>query len=166
MSIMKDELRTGLGFDSHRMSSTRPLILAGITIPSDKGLDGRSDADVLCHALIDALLGAAHLGNIGQLFPDTDPVYENADSLTLLRRVVRLILTHEWTIENIDAVLILERPKIGPYLPEMEQSLAAACSIHPDRVSIKPKTNEGLDAIGRREGAAALVSCLLSRKAK
>jgi 2-C-methyl-D-erythritol 2,4-cyclodiphosphate synthase len=165
MTIMRDELRTGLGYDSHRTAAGRPLILAGITVPAQVGLLGHSDADVLCHAVMDALLGAAHLGNIGMLFPDTDPANKDADSLMLLRHVAALTAGEGWEIENIDAVIILEQPKLSPYVPAMEQNIATACGIEPCRVSVKPKTNEGMDALGRGEGAAALVSCLLRRRA-
>lgn len=159
-------MRIGTGYDSHRLEEGRPLIIGGVTIPHDRGLQGHSDADLLCHAVIDALLGAAHLGNIGARFPDTDPTYKGADSLMLLGRTAALLRDAGWAVVNIDAVVILERPKLGPYIPAIEAKLAEACGVQPDRVSVKPKTNEGMGPIGAGEGAAALASCLIGPATK
>jgi 2-C-methyl-D-erythritol 2,4-cyclodiphosphate synthase len=156
-------VRTGLGWDSHRLAPDRPLILAGVTIPYELGLDGHSDADVLTHAVIDALLGAAGLGDIGQHFPDTDPAYRGADSLALLRASVALVADAGHTIVNVDTTLVMERPKIGPYRDAMRANLAAGLGLDPDAVNIKATTGEGIGFVGRGEGVAALAVATLSR---
>ncbi len=148
--------RVGLGYDVHRFRSGRTLTLGGIVIPSDQGLDGHSDADVLLHAICDALLGAAALGDIGKHFPDTDPAYHNISSLLLLKRVATLLASSGYAVVHVDSTLLLERPKIAPYVPKMREAIAAALNIDAGSVSVKATTNEGLGSLGRREGCAAL----------
>ncbi len=155
--------RIGLGYDSHRFAVGRKLILGGVEIPYEKGLVGHSDADVLTHAVIDALLGAAHLGNIGRLFPDTDPAYLGADSVQLLKEVVRRTGQAGWHLVNLDAVLITEAPKINPYVAKIEATLAEALGADASVVSVKPKTNEKMGFEGRGEGISAQVTVLLER---
>jgi 2-C-methyl-D-erythritol 2,4-cyclodiphosphate synthase len=152
--------RVGLGYDVHRFASGRPLVLGGITIPWEQGLDGHSDADVLTHAIMDALLGAAGLGDIGVHFPPSDERWRGARSLELLT-IVRDLLPAGWTIENIDATLLAEAPKIGPYREAMRAALAEALKIAPERVNIKATTNERLGFVGRGEGIAALATAAL-----
>ncbi len=149
-------MAVGIGYDVHRFAAGRRLVLGGVEFPSDLGLLGHSDADVATHAIIDALLGAAALGDIGQHFPPTDPQFANADSLELLRRVASLLAAHAWRIGNIDLTVIAERPKIGPRALEMRERIGAAAAVDPLRVSVKATTNEGLGFIGRGEGIAAL----------
>ena len=149
------DVRTGLGWDSHRLAAGRPLILGGVRIESDLGLDGHSDADVLTHAVIDALLGAAGLGDIGEHFPDTDERWRGADSIALLEHVAGLVGGAGWTTTSIDATVILERPKLKPHKQEMAERLARAAGIDADRVNVKATTAERLDAVGRGEGAVA-----------
>ena len=150
---MLPEIRTGIGYDSHRLVEGRPLILGGVTIPHTKGLDGHSDADVLLHAVTDAVLGAANLGNIGILFPDTDPAYKGADSGVLLKDAFARVRAAGWELVNLDAVLIAQKPKINPHLTAIRES----------RISVKPKTNEKLGFEGREEGMSAFVTVLLAR---
>ncbi len=147
--------RTGIGYDLHRLGAGRKLILGGIEIPSDKGSVGHSDADVLAHALCDALLGAAGLGDIGTHFPDSDPRWKGVSSLLFLEEVKKLFAERGMKIVHLDAVVIAERPKLGPHFPAMREALARALSIEPGRISLKAKTNEGVDAIGRGEAIAA-----------
>jgi len=163
MSIGKEEkpMRIGHGYDVHRLVEDRPLILGGVTVPYDKGLLGHSDADVLTHAVMDALLGAAALGDIGKLFPDNDPAYAGADSVALLRRVVERLTAEGYGIGNIDATILCQRPKLAPHIPQMRQILADACGIPTDRVSVKATTEEGLGFTGSGEGIAAHCVCLL-----
>lgn len=149
------DVRTGQGWDSHRLLAGRPLVLGGVTIPSELGLDGHSDADVLTHAVIDALLGAAGMGDIGEHFPDTDERWRGADSIALLRHVADLVAAAGWTTTSIDATVILERPKLAPHKTEMAGRLASAAGVGPDRVNVKATTAERLDAVGRGEGAVA-----------
>ncbi|WP_026912855.1 2-C-methyl-D-erythritol 2,4-cyclodiphosphate synthase [Patulibacter minatonensis] len=149
------DVRTGLGWDSHRLVAGRPLILGGVRIESELGLDGHSDADVLTHAVIDALLGAAGMGDIGEHFPDTDERWRGADSIALLRHVAGLVADAGWTTTSIDATVILERPKLKPHKEAMAAGLADAARIAPDRVNVKATTAERLDAVGRGEGAVA-----------
>lgn len=156
-------VRIGHGYDVHRLTEGRPLILGGVTIPWSKGLLGHSDADVLAHAVMDALLGAAALGDIGGLFPDTDPAYAGADSLALLARVAQVIDDAGYTIGNIDATVLAQAPKLKPHIPLMRQRLADACGISPDRVSVKATTEEGLGFTGVGEGIAAHAVCLLEK---
>jgi 2-C-methyl-D-erythritol 2,4-cyclodiphosphate synthase len=152
-------ISTGIGYDAHRLAEGRPFILGGVEIPWDRGPEGHSDADVLAHAIIDALLGAAGLGDIGELFPDTDPSYADADSIGLLRDVVALLGRRE--ILHVDATVLLERPKIGPHRESIRDSLAGALRVGPDRVNLKATTGEGMGFIGRQEGVAALAVATL-----
>jgi 2-C-methyl-D-erythritol 2,4-cyclodiphosphate synthase len=156
-------VRTGLGIDTHAFAAGRPLILGGVDIPHEEGLAGYSDADVLTHAVIDALLGAAGLGDIGQHFPDTDPRFEDADSLELLRTVVVYLAERGWAIGNVDATVVLERPKLAPYRDAIRASLAAALGLPEDAVNVKATTGEGMGFVGRGEGAAALAVATLDR---
>ena len=155
-------MRVGHGYDVHRLVEGRRLILGGVEIPFEKGLLGHSDADVLTHAVMDALLGAAALGDIGKLFPDSDPAYEGADSLALLRRVVRTLDENRYKIGNVDATVLAQRPKLAPHIPEMRERLAAAMSVEPGRVSVKATTEEGLGFTGAGEGIAAHAVALLN----
>lgn len=154
-------LRVGNGYDLHRLVEGRPLILAGVLVPFDKGLLGHSDADAVCHAVTDAILGAAAAGDIGRHFPDSDPLYEGASSLELLRRAADLVRTTGARIVNVDVTLIAERPTIGPHVEAMRANLAAALAIGVERVSVKGKTNEGVDAIGRGEAMATHAVALI-----
>ena len=154
-------MRIGHGYDVHRLVEDRPLILGGVTIPYEKGLLGHSDADVLTHAVMDALLGAAALGDIGKLFPDNDPAYSGADSIKLLERVMERIRQEGYTIGNIDATVLCQRPKLAPHIPTMRQNIAAACGVAVEAVSIKATTEEGLGFTGSGEGIAAHTVCLL-----
>jgi len=147
--------RAGTGYDLHRLVEGRPLILGGVTVPSDKGALGHSDADVVCHAATDAILGAVGLGDIGRHFPDTDPRWKDADSLVLLREAARMVRDHGYEVGNLDVTVILERPKIKDAVEPMRTRLAEALGIDRDRVSVKGKTNEGVDAVGRGEAVAA-----------
>lgn len=156
-------LRIGTGFDSHRLVSGRALVLGGIEIPYEKGLDGHSDADVLIHAIIDALLGAAHMGNIGLLYPNSDPRYKDVDSKVLLADTVSRLGETGFEIVNIDTVLIAEAPKLNPYLDSMTEVLSKVLGISKDLISIKPKTNEKLGFEGRKEGISAQAVCLLNK---
>lgn len=155
-------MRIGHGYDVHRLTEGRKLILGGVEIPFEKGLLGHSDADVLSHAVMDALLGAAALGDIGQLFPDSDPAYEGADSLKLLRRVAQALGEHGYGIGNVDATVLAQRPKLAPHIPEMRERLAAAMGVEPGRVSVKATTEEGLGFTGAGEGIAAHAVALLN----
>jgi len=147
--------RAGTGYDLHRLVEGRPLILGGVTVPSDRGALGHSDADVVCHAATDAILGAVGLGDIGRHFPDTDPRWKDADSLVLLREAARMLRDHGYEVGNLDVTVILERPKIKDAVEPMRTRLAEALGIDRDRVSVKGKTNEGVDAVGRGEAVAA-----------
>ena len=156
--------RSGIGYDSHRFADGRPLILGGVEIPgAERGLSGHSDADVLTHALIDALLGAAGLGDIGQHFPDTDERYKDADSLALLREVCTVLDEHGWTIRHLDASVICDAPKLSPHRDEMRSRLAATAGVQALDVNVKFTTNEGLGFIGREEGMAALAIATVER---
>ena len=154
--------RTGIGFDTHRLVEGRKLILGGIEIPHPVGLLGHSDADVLTHALMDALLGAIADGDIGQHFPDTDPRWEGADSIELLRAVVERLRSKGWQVVNVDITVLAERPKLKPYIPAMRERLAEAMAIAPGFVSVKATTVEGLGAIGRREGISAMAVAMVA----
>ncbi len=149
-------MRFGIGYDVHKFAENRKLILGGVEIPFEKGLDGHSDADVLCHAIADALLGAAALGDIGKYFPDTDQKYKDISSLLLLKHVTELLKQHHFKINNIDATLILQQPKIISYAEKMRQNISHSLSISVNKISVKATTNEGLGFIGKGEGAAAL----------
>jgi 2-C-methyl-D-erythritol 2,4-cyclodiphosphate synthase len=148
-------MRVGFGFDVHKMVNGRKLIIGGVEIPHDKGLLGHSDADVLLHAICDALLGAAALGDIGKHFPDTDLRFKGISSLDLLRQVINLLSEKGYSIGNIDATLVLEKPKIAPYVDAMRRKIAEVLHITVDQISIKATTNEGMGFIGTEEGAVA-----------
>jgi 2-C-methyl-D-erythritol 4-phosphate cytidylyltransferase/2-C-methyl-D-erythritol 2,4-cyclodiphosphate synthase len=154
--------RVGTGYDLHRLVEGRPLVLGGVTIPSDRGALGHSDADVVCHAATDAILGAASLGDIGRHFPDTDPTWKDADSIALLRDAARLVHEAGFDVVNLDVTVILERPKIKDVVAQMCVRLADALGIDPSRVSVKGKTNEGVDAVGRGEAVACHAVALLA----
>lgn len=158
-----DAMRVGHGYDVHRLTSGRALVLGGVTIPYERGLLGHSDADVLTHAVMDALLGAAALGDIGALFPDTDPAYAGADSVGLLRRVRAVLAQNGWTASNVDVTVLCQAPKLAPHIPAMRENLAAALGIPARDVSVKATTEEGLGFTGRGEGIAAHCVCLLRR---
>ncbi|MBQ9414039.1 MAG: 2-C-methyl-D-erythritol 2,4-cyclodiphosphate synthase [Clostridia bacterium] len=155
-------MRVGHGYDVHRLAPDRALILGGVTVPHETGLLGHSDADVLTHAIMDALLGSAGKGDIGGLFPDTDDAYKDADSIDLLRQVIALLATDGFAVENIDATVIAQRPKLKAYIPAMRETIAAACGIAVERVNIKATTEERLGFTGREEGVAAHAVCLLA----
>jgi len=152
----------GIGYDSHRLSPGRRLVLGGVEIPSELGLDGHSDADVLTHAVIDALLGAAGLGDIGEHFPDTDERYRDADSIELLAGVVSRIADGGHLIVNVDCTIVMERPKIATHRLEIRERLATALGLAPGRVNVKASTGEGIGFVGRGEGVAALAVASLS----
>jgi len=153
--------RVGIGYDLHRLVEGRPLILGGVPVPSERGAQGHSDADVVCHAVTDAILGGARAGDIGQHYPDTDPRWKDASSIVLLREVAALVRGKGLEVQNVDVVVVLERPKVGPHRAAIESSLAEALGIDAARVSVKAKTNEGVDAVGRGEAIAAHAVCLL-----
>jgi 2-C-methyl-D-erythritol 4-phosphate cytidylyltransferase/2-C-methyl-D-erythritol 2,4-cyclodiphosphate synthase len=157
-------LRIGTGYDLHVFAEGRPLILGGVTIPYDRGLKGHSDADAVCHAVTDAILGAANLGDIGRLFPDTDPRYKDADSVTLLADAAGRVRDAGWQVVNVDVVVIAERPKIGPHAPAMQRTLAATLGVEAEAIAIKGKTNEGVDATGRGEALAVHAVALITRR--
>jgi 2-C-methyl-D-erythritol 4-phosphate cytidylyltransferase/2-C-methyl-D-erythritol 2,4-cyclodiphosphate synthase len=152
----------GVGYDLHRLVVGRPLILGGVNVPSNLGALGHSDADVICHAVTDAILGAARAGDIGRLFPDTDPTWKDASSVALLKDAVALVRGRGFTVQNVDVVVIVERPKIAPHREAIESRLAEALGVDAARVSVKAKTNEGMDAIGRGEAIAAHAAALLT----
>jgi 2-C-methyl-D-erythritol 2,4-cyclodiphosphate synthase len=154
-------MRIGIGYDAHRLVPDRPLVLGGVTIPHDRGLAGHSDADVLLHALADALLGAAALGDLGGHFPDTDPEWEGADSLALLSTVVEEVGEAGYVPHNVDATVVLERPKLRPHIDSMRENIADGLGLDPAAVSVKATTNEGLGAVGAEEGAAAHAVCTI-----
>lgn len=155
--------RVGQGFDVHALVEGRPLIIGGVTIAHTHGLMGHSDADVLLHAVTDALLGGAGLGDIGRHFPDTDPAYKGADSRVLLRAAAVMVADAGWSVVNVDATVHAQAPKIGPHAKAMVTNIAADLGIEPDCVNVKAKTNEGLGHLGRKEGIAANVVVLLAR---
>ncbi len=155
-------MRIGHGYDVHRLAEGRRLILGGVEIPFEKGLLGHSDADVLAHAVMDALLGAAALGDIGKLFPDSDPAYEGADSLVLLKRVAEALGENGYAVGNVDATVLAQRPKLAPHIPLMREKLAAAMGVDPGRVSVKATTEEGLGFTGSGEGIAAHAVALIN----
>lgn len=149
-------MRVGLGYDVHRLVPGRPLILGGVTIPYERGLLGHSDGDVVSHAIMDALLGAAGLHDIGTYFPNTDPQYAGVSSLKLLERVAGILKENGWGIINIDAVVLAEAPKLQPFIEEMKRRLGGALALNPHAIAVKATTNEGLGFIGRGEGIAAI----------
>lgn len=156
-------MRIGHGYDSHRFAEGRKLILGGVEIPAPRGLDGHSDADAVAHAVTDALLGAAGLGDIGRHFPPSDPQWNDADSLDLLARVVHLLEGRNYQVVNVDVTIVTEHPRIGPHVPAMQARLSAVLGIAADHISIKGKSNEGLGWIGRGEGLAAFAVALVDR---
>lgn len=160
------KLRIGHGYDVHRLAAGRSLILGGVTIPYDRGLDGHSDADVLTHAVMDALLGAAALGDIGQLFPDSDDAFLNISSLTLLSRVRDALTRAGYRVVNIDATLIAQAPKVGPYRTQMQENMAAALGIDVDRVNVKATTEEHLGFTGDGSGMSAHAVALIEKSEK
>ena len=156
-------MRIGHGYDVHRLTENRRLILGGVEIPHETGLLGHSDADVLLHAIADSLLGAAALGDIGGMFPDNDPAYQDADSLVLLEQVAERLKTNGYTIGNIDATVIAQAPKLKPYIELMRANIARACGMEPGAVSVKATTEEGLGFTGEKQGIAAhAVSLIIS----
>ena len=156
-------MRVGMGYDGHRLSAGRKLIMGGVEIPYEKGLLGHSDADVLLHAIMDALLGAAALGDIGKHFPDTDPAYEGISSIKLLEHVGKLLDENGYVIENIDATIIAQRPKMRPYIDQMRENIAEALKIETDQVNVKATTEEGLGFTGSGEGISSQAVCALER---
>jgi 2-C-methyl-D-erythritol 2,4-cyclodiphosphate synthase len=157
-------MRVGIGYDIHRFQEGRHLLLGGVEIECDKGLGGHSDADVLLHAVIDALLGAAGLSDIGHFFPPDDPTFAGADSRGLLARTVQMIEPLGYTVENVDATVVAEVPRLAPYIKAMRQRIAETLAIDESRVSVKATTNEGVGEIGRGEAIAALAVALLERR--
>ena len=160
---MNEYARVGIGYDIHRLAEGRRLVLGGVEIPYEKGLLGHSDSDVLIHAVCDALLGAAAIGDIGTHFPDSDPQWSGASSLEFASKVVELLAQEGWGVTNVDSTIMAERPKIGPYREKIRQSLASVLRLSVDRVSVKAKTNEGLDSLGRNEAIAAHAVVLIHR---
>ena len=156
-------MRVGLGYDVHKLVEGRKLILGGVEIPYEKGLLGHSDADVLVHAIMDALLGAAGLGDIGRHFPDTDPKYKGADSILLLKEVCRVLADYNYRIVNIDSTVIAQQPKLKPHIDEMRKNIANACGIDVSLVSVKATTEEKLGFTGRLEGISAHAVCLIEQ---
>ena len=163
---MKESNRVGIGHDIHRLIEGRKLILGGVEIPFEKGLMGHSDADVLTHAVCDALLGAAALGDIGTHFPDSDQRFAGASSLELLGKVMEMVGESGFAVSNIDSVILAERPRLAPYIQTIRKRLAAVMSIEVDQISVKAKTGEGLDSVGRGEAIVAQVVALLTRRQK
>ncbi|MBA3346192.1 MAG: 2-C-methyl-D-erythritol 2,4-cyclodiphosphate synthase [Gemmatimonadales bacterium] len=157
-------MRVGIGYDSHRFVKGRPLILGGITIPHPRGLAGHSDADAVAHALIDAILGAAAAGNIGQLFPDSDPRWKDADSMELLRTAHELVRGRGLALVQADLTVIIEQPRLGPHLAPMAAALAERLGVSPGAISVKAKTNEGMGFLGRGEGIAVIAVASLEAR--
>ncbi|MGI6248589.1 MAG: 2-C-methyl-D-erythritol 2,4-cyclodiphosphate synthase [Acutalibacteraceae bacterium] len=156
-------MKIGQGYDVHKLVPGRKLIIGGVEIPFDLGLEGHSDADVLLHAVSDSLLGAAGLGDIGKHFPDKDPAYKDADSLELLKTVINMLSNEGYSVVNIDATVIAQKPKLAPYSDEMTNNIAQACLTGKESVNIKATTQEGLGFAGRMEGIAAMAVCLISK---
>lgn len=154
-------MRSGVGYDSHRFAEGRRLVLGGVEIPNDRGLAGHSDADAVAHAVTDAILGAAALGDIGAHFPPNDPKWKDADSMDLLRAAVELLERHRFQVVNVDVTVICEAPKLAPHVQTMRSRLAAALRVGVERVSVKGKTNEGMGWIGRGEGIAAIAVAMI-----
>ncbi len=161
--MSKIRIRTGLGLDAHAFADHRALVLGGVHIPYEKGLLGHSDADVLCHAISDALLGALALGDIGKHFPDTDPAYFGANSIMLLQCCAEMVKQRGYAVANVDAVVIAQQPKISPYTESMRANIAHALGVDTDQVSVKATTTEHMGFTGRKEGIAAQAICLLER---
>ena len=156
-------IRVGYGYDVHRLAEDRKCIIGGVEIPFEKGLLGHSDADVLLHAITDALLGAAALGDIGSHFPDTDDRWKGADSWLLLQEAGRLVRQAGWQVENIDSTVVAQRPRLAPYIQKMRERIAAALELAPEQLSVKGKTEEGLGFTGAGEGIAAHAVCLITK---
>ena len=156
-------MRIGHGYDVHRLTEGRKLILGGVEVPHTLGLLGHSDADVLAHAVMDALLGAAALGDIGRHFPDTDPAYAGADSLALLDHVVALLAEKGWRVGNVDATILAQKPKLAPHIPQMRDNLAQHMGVEPEQVNVKATTEEKLGFTGAEQGIAAHAVCLLEQ---
>lgn len=156
-------MRVGVGYDSHRFDDSRPLVLGGVSIPGSPGLSGHSDGDAITHAVIDSLLGAGGLGNIGERFPDTDTEWKNADSLVLLERTIRWVEERNYQVVNVDVTVVAEQPRISLYAEAMSRVLSRYLHIAPDAVSIKGKSNEGMGWIGRSEGLAVTAVALLNQ---
>ena len=154
-------MRIGTGYDVHKLTEDRDLIIGGVNIPHEKGLQGHSDADVLTHAIMDALLGAAGLGDIGRQFPDTDPQYKDISSIELLKKVKGFLEDKLYMVENIDATIMAEKPKLSPHIPEMIENIAEALGIDKEQINIKATTQEGLGFVGEGQGIAAQSVCLL-----
>ena len=159
-------MRIGMGYDVHRLAENRKMITGGVEIPYEKGLLGHSDADVLLHAIMDALLGAAALGDIGKHFPDTDPAYEGISSMKLLEKVGQLLEDNRYVIENIDATIIAQKPKMRPYIDIMRENIAGALGIDLSQVNVKATTEEGLGFTGAMEGISSQAICMLQRPAE
>jgi 2-C-methyl-D-erythritol 2,4-cyclodiphosphate synthase len=157
-------IRVGIGYDSHRFTEGRPLVLGGVTIPHAAGLAGHSDADAVAHALIDAILGAAAAGDIGRLFPDSDPRWKDADSMELLRTAHDLVRARGYALQQADLTIITEHPRLGPHLDQMAVTLASRLGASPSSVSLKAKTNEGMGFIGRGEGVAVIAVATLEAR--
>lgn len=163
---MRQEFRCGVGYDLHRLEEGRKLILGGVAIPYEKGLAGHSDADIVLHALTDALLGAASLGDIGELFPPSDPQWKDCDSEVFLKHARELIESYGFHISNVDVVVILERPKLLPYGQKIRENIARILNVRPDRVGLKAKTSENVGPAGRGEAAEAhAIACLVRDEA-
>lgn len=158
------EQRVGIGYDCHRLTEGRRLVLGGVEIPHDRGLTGHSDADVLTHAIIDALLGAAGMGDIGGHFPDSDERWSDASSLELVAQVKEMLQERGWSVVNLDATLVMEAPRISIYIEEMRELLGGRLDVKPARVSIKATTSEGMGFVGRGEGAAAFATVMIGRE--
>ncbi len=156
-------MRIGHGYDVHRLVADRKLIMGGVEIPWEKGLLGHSDADVLLHAIADALLGALAMGDIGKHFPDTDPAFKGADSMKLLEHVVGLVRARGYQVGNLDATIIAQKPKMAPHIPAMRENIARACGVELDRINVKATTEEGLGFTGRAEGISAHAVVLMKR---
>ncbi len=157
-------MRIGHGYDVHRLVEGRPLIIGGVDIPHETGLLGHSDADVLVHAIMDAMLGALALGDIGKHFPDTDEQYKGADSIELLRQVTKIVEKQGYTVSNIDSTILAQAPKLAPYIDKMRENIASTIGVEVDRVSVKATTEEKLGFTGEKKGIAAHAVCLLTKK--
>lgn len=157
-------MRVGIGYDVHRLVEDRKLILGGVDIPHEKGLLGHSDADVLLHAIMDALLGAAAMGDIGRHFPDNDNSFKNIDSMVLLKNVYELLLKEDYIISNIDATLVCQKPKLAPYIEDMKKNIASVLSLDVNQVNIKATTTETLGFEGRKEGISSHAVCLIYKR--
>lgn len=157
-------MRAGIGYDVHRLTAGRPLVLGGIRVPFDRGLEGHSDADVLVHAIVDAMLGALALGDIGQHFPDSDPRWKDASSLVFLEHARKLLAERGYRVVNVDAVILAQRPKLAAFLPQMAEQIARTLHLETGEVSVKATTTEGLGFVGREEGMAAQAVVLIARE--